>query len=293
MELQVLQQSIPVVEFNKEDLRGYLELQLEKYKNLVVTSETEKDCKKVKAELGKLEKSIEDFRKVTKKAVSEPITKFEEDCKELVALIHEVKNPIDSQLKEIEDARKAEKEALIREEIAKIVTEYSLDEKHSAQIDIKAAWLNKSTSMNKITTELKNLAETLKIAQMSVQKNIGLIRSTCELHNARLKQPLDAVGWVGLLDKGEEIQVIVEKIHAEGKRRLSEEIEEEEKEAREILNQPKEEPVVHEEPIQPIYTPRLDEPVMSATIKLYGTQEQFKAFKNIMASIGMRYDIVK
>ena len=50
MELQVLQQSIPVVEFNKEDLRGYLELQLEKYKNLVVTAETEKDCKKVKAE---------------------------------------------------------------------------------------------------------------------------------------------------------------------------------------------------------------------------------------------------
>lgn len=293
MELQVLQQSIPVVEFNKEDLRGYLELQLEKYKNLVVTAETEKDCKKVKAELGKLEKSIEDFRKSTKKAISEPITKFEEDCKELVALIHEVKHPIDVQLKEIEDARKAEKEALIHEEIAKIVTEYSLDEKHSAQIDIKAAWLNKSTSMNKITTELKNLAETLKIAQMSVQKNIGLIRSTCELHNARLKQPLDAVGWVGLLDKGEEIQVIVEKIHAEGKRRLSEEIEEEEKEAREILNQPKEEPVVHKEPIKPIYSTQPNEPKMSATIRLIGDAEQFKVFKKLMASIGMRYDIVK
>ncbi len=293
MELQVLQQSIPVVEFNKEDLRGYLELQLEKYKNLVVTSETEKDCKKVKAELGKLEKSIEDFRKSTKKAISEPITKFEEDCKELVALIHEVKHPIDTQLKEIEDARKAEKEVLIREEIAKIVTEYSLDEKHSSQIDIKATWLNKTTSMNKITTELKNLAETLKIAQMSVQKNIGLIRSTCELHNARLKQPLDAVGWIELLDKGEEIQVIVEKIHAEGKRRLSEEIEEEEKEAREILNQPEEEPVVHEEPIRPIYSTQPNEPKMSATIRLIGDAEQFKVFKKLMASIGMHYKIIK
>lgn len=293
MELQVLQQSIPVVEFNKEDLRGYLELQLEKYKNLVVTAETEKDCKKVKAELGKLEKSIEDFRKSTKKAISEPITKFEEDCKELVALIHEVKHPIDVQLKEIEDARKAEKEVLIREEIAKIVTEYSLDEKHSAQIDIRATWLNKSTSMNKITTELKNLAETLKIAQMSVQKNIGLIRSTCELHNARLKQPLDAVGWIELLDKGEEVQTIIEKIHAEGKRRLAEEIEEEEKEAREILNQPKEEPIVHKEPIKPIYSTQPNEPKMSATVKLIGDAQQFTTFKSLMASIGMRYEIIK
>lgn len=293
MELQVLQQSIPVVEFNKEDLRGYLELQLEKYKNLVVTAETEKDCKKVKAELGKLEKSIEDFRKSTKKAISEPITKFEEDCKELVALIHEVKHPIDVQLKEIEDARKAEKEVLIREEIAKIVTEYSLDEKHSAQIDIRATWLNKSTSMNKITTELKNLAETLKIAQMSVQKNIGLIRSTCELHNARLKQPLDAVGWIELLDKGEEVQTIIEKIHAEGKRRLAEEIEEEEKEAREILNQPEEEPVVHKEPIKPIYSTQPNEPKMSATVKLIGDAQQFTTFKSLMASIGMRYEIIK
>lgn len=293
MDLQILAQSIPVIKFNKEGLKLALKEHLEKYGNLVVTPETEKDCKKVKSELGKLEKSIEDFRKNTKKAISEPIAKFEEDCKELVALIHEVKKPIDTQLKEIEDVRKAEKEALIREEIAKIVTEYSLDEKHSSQIDIKATWLNKTTSMNKVTTELKNLAETLKIAQMSVQKNIGLIRSTCELHNARLKKPLDVIGWIELLDKGEEIQTIVEKIHAEGKRRLSEEIEEEEKEAREILNQPEEEPVVHEEPIQSIYTPRYDEPIMSATIKLYGTQEQFKAFKNIMASIGMRYDIVK
>ena len=147
--------------------------------------------------------------------------------------------------------------------------------------------------MNKITTELKNLAETLKIAQMSVQKNIGLIRSTCELHNARLKQPLDAVGWIELLDKGEEIQVIVEKIHAEGKRRLSEEIEEEEKEAREILNQPEEEPVVHEEPIQPIYSTQPNEPKMSATVRLIGDAEQFKVFKKLIESIGMRYEIIK
>ena len=80
MELQVLQQSIPVVEFNKEELRLFLMQQLEKYKNLVVTAETEKDCKKAKAELGKLETAIETFRKDTKKALSEPISTFEADA---------------------------------------------------------------------------------------------------------------------------------------------------------------------------------------------------------------------
>ena len=293
MELQVLQQSIPVVEFNKEDLRVFLEQQLEKYKNLVVTVDTEKDCKKAKAELGKLETAIETFRKDTKKQLSEPIAQFEADCKELVMLIQEVKKPIDTQLKEIEERRKAEKEAAIREEIEKIVIEYELDDKYNAQIQINSTWLNKSTSMIKVTTEKKNLAETLKIAQMSVTRHQEIIKATCEMHNARLKTPLDATGWIELLASGEEVQSIVDKIHAEGKRRLAAEIEEEEKEAREILNQPENEPVVHEEPVEPIYKPKPDEPIMSATIKLYGTAEQFKAFKNIMASIGMHYDIVK
>ena len=293
MELQVLNQVVPVIEFNKEELKEVLQGHLVKYSNLVVTAETEKDCKKVNAELGKLEKAIDTFRKEIKKALSEPIATFEADCKELVTLIQEVKKPIASQLKEIEDQRKAEKEALIRKEIEKIVIEYELDEKHSAQIDIKATWLNKTTSVSKITTELKNLAEALKIAQTSVLRHQEIIKATCEMHNARLKTPLDATGWIELLASGEEVQSIVDKIHAEGKRRLAAEIEEEEKEAREILNQPENEPVVHEEPVEPIYKPKPDEPIMSATIKLYGTAEQFKAFKNIMASIGMHYEIIK
>ncbi|WP_317327356.1 DUF1351 domain-containing protein [Turicibacter sanguinis] len=293
MELQVLHQSIPVVEFNKEELKVFLEQQLTKYKNLVVTPETEKDCKKAKTELGKLETSIETFRKETKKQLSEPITQFEKDCKELVALIQEVKKPIDTQLKEIEEQRKAEKEALIYDEITKIVIEYELDEKHSAQIQIQASWLNKTTSMSKIITEIKNLAEMLKIAQMSVSKNKEVIKSTCAIYSGKLKQPLDYEVWMERLDEGQDITTLLEKIHEVGKQRLAAELEEQEKEAREILNQPKAEQIVHEKPIEPIYTPKVDDPIMSATIKLFGTQEQFKDFKNIMASIGMRYEIIK
>ena len=293
MELQVLEQVVPVVKFNKEELKVVLQGHLDKYSNLVVTAETEKDCKKAKAELGKLETAIETFRKDTKKQLSEPIAQFESDCKELVTLIQEVKKPIDTQLKEIEEHRRAEKEAAIREEIEKIVIEYELDEKHSAQIDIKESWLNKTTSMSKVTTELKNLAETLKIAQMSVSKNKEVIKSTCAIYSGKLKQPLDYEVWMERLDEGQDITTLLEKIHEVGKQRLVAELEEQEREAREILNRPETEPIIHEEPIKSIYTPKVDEPIMSATIKLYGTAEQFKAFKNIMASIGMHYEIIK
>ena len=293
MELQVLNQVVPVIEFNKEELKGVLESHLVKYSNLVVTSETAKDCKKVNAELGKLEKAIETFRKETKKTLSEPIINFESDCKELVALIQEVKKPIDSQLKEIEEQRKSEKEVLIREEIEKIIVEYELDEKHSAQIDIKAVWLNKSTSMNKITTEIKNLAETLKIAQNSVIRHQDIIKATCEMHNARLKTPLDATGWIELLASGEEVQSIVEKIHAEGKRRLAVEIEEEEREAQEILNTPEPTPVVHSEPIEPVgLSKEAQGPELCATLRFYGTAAQFKCLKDVMTKIGIRYEKV-
>ena len=293
MELQVLEQVVPVVKFNKEELKVVLQGHLDKYSNLVVTAETEKDCKKAKAELGKLETAIETFRKDTKKQLSEPIAQFESDCKELVTLIQEVKKPIDTQLKEIEEHRRAEKEAAIREEIEKIVIEYELDDKYSAQIQINSMWLNKSTSMSKIITEIKNLAETLKIAQMSVIRHQEIIKATCEMHNARLKTPLDATGWIELLAKDEEVQSIVEKIHAEGKRRLAAEIEEEEKEAQEILNAPEPTPIVHEEPINPVgLSKEAQGPELCATLRFYGTAAQFKCLKDVMTKIGIRYEKV-
>ena len=294
MELQVLEQVVPVVKFNKEELKEVLAQHLDKYSNLVVTAETEKDCKKAKTELGKLETAIETFRKDTKKALSKPIANFEADCKELVALIQEVKKPIDTQLQEIEYLRKAEKEALIREEITKIVAEYELDEKHSAQILINSTWLNKSTSMSKITTDIKNLAETLKIAQTSVVRYREIIKTTCEMHNGRLKTPLDATGWLALLDRGEDVQVIVEKIHEEGKRRLAAEIEKEEKQAQEILNTPEPRPIVHEEPIQPVgLSKEAQGKELRATLELYGTAAQFKCLKDVMTKIGIRYEKVE
>lgn len=294
MELQVLEQVVPVVKFNKEELKEVLAQHLDKYSNLVVTAETEKDCKDAKTELNKLEKAIETFRKETKKELSEPITQFESDCKELVALIQQVKEPIEKQLNDIVAQQKAEKEEKIREEIAKIVAEYELDEKYSAQILINSTWLNKSTSMSKITTDIKNLAETLKIAQMSVVRYREIIKTTCEMHNGRLKTPLDATGWLALLDRGEDVQFIVEKIHEEGKRRLAAEIEKEEKQAQEILNTPEPKPVVHVEPIQQVgLSKEAQGPELCATLKFYGTAAQFKCLKDVMTKIGIRYEKVE
>lgn len=290
MELQVLQQSIPVVEFNKEELKVFLEQQLEKYKNLVVTPETEKDCKKVKTELGKLETSIETFRKETKKQLSEPITQFEKDCKELVALIQEVKKPIDTQLKEIEEQRKAEKEVLIREEIEKIVLEYGLDEKHSVQIQVQASWLNKTTSMNKIITDIKNLAETLKIAQMSVARNRELVQKACEVYNPRLKTPLDPMSWSELLEAGQEANEVIAKIHAEGQRRLGVELREDEQVVEEILNTPIPEPVVHEEDVEPIPLCREAQgQVLKAVLELHLDDDQKEGFERIINKCGLKH----
>ncbi len=290
MELQVLNQVVPVIEFNKEELKGVLEGHLVKYSNLVVTAETEKDCKKVNAELGKLEKAIETFRKDTKKALSEPISTFEADCKELVALIQEVKKPIDTQLKEMEERRKAEKEVLIREEIEKIVMEYELDEKHSAQIQIQASWLNKTTSMSKITTELKNLAETLKIAQMSVMRNQELIQKACEVYNPRLKAPLDPMSWNELLAAGQEVNEVIAKIHAEGQRRLGVELKEDEQTVEEILNTPIPEPVVHEEDVEPIPLCREAQgQVLKAVLELHLDDEQKEGFEKIITKCGLKH----
>lgn len=294
MELQLLQQIIPVVEFNKEELKEVLGQHLEKYSNLVVTEETEKDCKKVKAELAKLEVNVETFRKDVKKVLSEPISKFEGECKELVALIQEVKLPIDNQLKIIEENRKAEKEALINEEIANIIVEFELDAKHAPMLSVNARYLNKTETMSKITTDLKNRAEVLKTAQISIVRNKEIVKTTCEMYNDRLRNKIDHAGWVMVLDNGTNLQDVVAKIHAEGKRRLNQELDEVEKEAQEIMSQPIVEPVIHVEPIKPIELCKeaAGGPILEATLRFYGTRAQMSALRSCMESMGIKYEKV-
>src|SRR5690554_1845587 len=98
-ELQIITNKITPakVEFNYQDIDEKLDIVLKKYKGLVFTEDTVKDCKKTMAELRKGQKSLDEFRKKTKRMLTESVTDFENDCKRLYKRFDDVIDPLKEQ----------------------------------------------------------------------------------------------------------------------------------------------------------------------------------------------------
>ena len=109
MELLTTKEIKPVIEINYEDLKNELSSQLKKYENIVVTTDTLKDCKSTQKSLAGLKRKVDDYRKAKKKELSAPIIDFENQCKELVLMIESVEKPIKEGIAVFDDKKKEEK----------------------------------------------------------------------------------------------------------------------------------------------------------------------------------------
>ena len=153
-ELTVLvQQKNGVISFEnfdelKEQLNGYLE----QYREATFTEESKTFAKGVVSELRKLKKAVNDRKIEVKKAFIQPYEEFENKTKELMGLIDEPIELIDSQIKEFEKKRVEERKQLIQEiyeEKAGELAEYApLERIYSSK------WENASTSKKKIEEEM-------------------------------------------------------------------------------------------------------------------------------------------
>ena len=114
LDLQVTQNP-GSISTNLTEIETALKEHLQGFNGVVVTQDTIKESKKDLAELRKLKDSIEDARKKVKKEWMQPYTEFEGRCKELVSLVDEPINAIDTQLKQFEEDRIAAKKEHIKE----------------------------------------------------------------------------------------------------------------------------------------------------------------------------------
>lgn len=110
MELKVQELNLPQeILFNYDELKEGISTKMALYKNMVYTDETIREAKADKAELNKLIKILEDERKRIKKECLRPYETFESRVKELVDLIDEPVQLIDTQISTYEDKKKQEK----------------------------------------------------------------------------------------------------------------------------------------------------------------------------------------
>lgn len=143
---------------NEKQFDNYLTEIKNRYGSLVVSKETEKDTKKVIAELRKLKREINSKRIEVQKEYEKPAKVFKEKIDNKLSALEEVISNLDSGVKQLEEVRKAKKQSKIEEIIESMSKEYAFDGK----INFDNRWLNKSYKMLDIEKDIKNQIKTFK-----------------------------------------------------------------------------------------------------------------------------------
>lgn len=166
MELQIFspkpEQKFPTIKWNNEELKQEIAAAVSDYQNIVVTPETEKDSKALRARLNKLRTAIETARKDMKGRVMEPLKLFEAQVKEVEQPIDTAISNLDEQLAEIKEMKQTQKRSEIATRFAHgdypdwLQLEQIWDEK----------WLNASVSIEQV---FKQIDEKVRVIDGNMQ----------------------------------------------------------------------------------------------------------------------------
>ncbi|WP_099329876.1 DUF1351 domain-containing protein [Clostridium paraputrificum] len=204
-----INKQLPVITMNFEEVKASLVENMEKYKGIIVTEESLKDCKATQKDLAGLRNKLDTYRKDVKKEMEKPIKAFESDCKELIGLIAEVEAPIKSGILEFDNKRKEEKRKFADIKIFEICQKLNLEKKYADQLTVLDKYLNLSASAKSVVEDIEQRAEALKQQQNMDKVKAEMIKanieSALETVNLTLKTQLEykdfekyiALGWDG------------------------------------------------------------------------------------------------
>lgn len=207
-EIQINKQ-LPVITMNFEEVKASLVENMERYKGIIVTEESLKDCKATQKDLAGLRDKLDTYRKDVKREMEKPIKAFESDCKELIGLIAEVEAPIKAGITEFDNKRREEKRKFADIKIFETCQALGLEKKYADQLTVLDKYLSLSASQKSIKEDIESRAEILKQQQNMDKVRAEMVKanieSTLETVNLTLKTPLEykdfekyiALGWDG------------------------------------------------------------------------------------------------
>lgn len=265
-----------VVEFNYDQIAAHLDGVLQRYKGLIFTEKEVGECKKTIAELRKGQKALDEFRKNTKRELTESITAFENQCKELYKKFDEVIDPLTEQHDQFEHNRRERKRSEIQSIIYILIQEQGLNEKFAAQMMIPEEYFNKGKDMKTIKAELTARAESLGIAQDKEAADVEIIKTKVELANAKHGVNLVETPYLNLLQHEYSIDVIVEKVNADAET-LKQRV------VPSAVPAPKTVAAVIADDSDTIYVDRYE---------ISGTEAQFEALDNFLRANGYEWKIL-
>ena len=268
---------LPIIEEQLKNLSEEIDKKVERAMKLVVSDETVKEVKKVRAELNNEFKELETQRKYVKEKILTPYNQFEETYKEYVSIKYKTADEtLKNKINEVEQEQKAKKE----QEVKDYYTELCYSEKLEWLCEAKYYEL---ADINiTLSASLKSLKEKANQFVERVKSDLKLIDT--QEHKAEIMaeyktklQVASAITNVNDRFKREE----------EEKQRLAEMQEQKEQEQK-----IKQEIAEIEKPVE---TPKEEtqEKLYNMTFKVYGTLEQLKkikAFLETMKKEGVKYE---
>lgn len=170
-DLATIQNSI--VDANFDELKAWLDAELDAYRTMVVTPDAISDAKSVRANIRKIASRIDEQRKAVKKAYSVPLNQFEAKCKQLTGICTEVANQIDAQVKAYEEQARAEKEARLKTYYCQLLDVSEARKICPWEMFLEPRWLNASYSESGALKDIEDKAK-------SIQSDINVINSMGE-----------------------------------------------------------------------------------------------------------------
>ena len=284
----VVNTQIPVITTNFLEVKENLIVNLEKYKGIVVTEETLKDCKATQKDLAGLRSKIDKYRKETKSTLNDPIKIFEAECKELIALIDEVEKPIKQGISSFDEKRRQEKVLSALDYLNSKIAENELNEKYKSKISIHDIKINLTNSMKIIKEEIDVKISNLKALQEAELREKALTKNTItqyiEAVNEDINTKLTYSEFVNFIEEGWTVDKIMSLINGQVKK-----IKEAEK-VKEVA------PVeaIEQEPVESI---KAKEPVSKekffVELKIAGDKYQMGELKNFLMTRNFQHELLK
>lgn len=293
LEVRVLNVTPAIVEFNYLEMSAYAKQLAEEYRGLTFDEETVKEGKKTVAELKKIQKSVNDFKIKTKKELTESVSLFEAQCKDIIAEFDEPINFISTQLEAFEAERIRVKTLRINSLISQGYEQVEIEPKFQT-IEFKTDWLNVTKKekeiIEEITYELKQCAAN----QDAYYSNCELVETYIKLANSeyQLGVGLDVQQFIKMLDY-KTIAEVKESIESQAKRQQQSEHGYKAKveaqatiqatvKAAEVIAQTTQQ----FDKIIPVEKQESDQ-LYERTIKVKGTKAQLLALKNYLEQVGI------
>ncbi len=287
-ELIILNKTLPVIDINFEEVKKDLADQLEQYKNLVVTEDTLSVCKSNQKALAGLKGKVDTYRKDIKRVMSEPITAFENKCKELIALIEYAEQPLKDGIKVFDDKKREEKRNLALSIISEIIIKHGISPKYANQLTVLDKYTNLTAKESEVKEDIEQRAFILLGEQKKEIELLELIQDAIDTANKRIKRQLTLSEFQRYIDNGMSAKDVIQAINANAERIY-------EAENPKPVEEPKSEPVIEVStpaPIQPTneHTPTAD-PMWFVDIRITATASKIMALKQFLLDNGIIYKV--